>query len=79
MASRFLPTSGATKIPLTISVRSCTGTALQAPHPRYPASRVLPGCSPVIRNYCISTPIVGQLAPRLTVYIRHSTGHLISA
>jgi SRSO17 transposase len=32
----------------------------------------------VIRNYCISTPIVGQLAPSLTVYIRHSTGHLIS-
>jgi hypothetical protein len=32
----------------------------------------------VIRNYCISTPIVGQLASSLTVYIRHSTGYLIS-
>jgi len=30
----------------------------------------------VIRNYCIPTPIVGQLASSLGVYIRHSTGHL---
>jgi hypothetical protein len=41
-----LPTSGAASAPAIFSMRSHSGKAIQIPHSRSPASRIVPSCSP---------------------------------